>query len=154
MLPPFGAYELPYPKSCHVYLNGTQSIPGGGWTVVAINATLWDTYGLYTGGANNYITIPEDGLYLMAGSICSNTANPPYLGVGVFKGGVYNFGIFGTQNIVNTNSIAVVYMNMFSKGDTIDLRAYSSGTTAINIGTSWNTVFLQVLKLPYVTKGF
>jgi hypothetical protein len=115
---------------------------------------LWDTYGLYTGGANNYITIPEDGLYLMIGSISSLTANPPYLGVGVFKGSVYNFGIFGTQNIVNTNAIEVVYMNMFSRNDTLDLRAYASGTTAINIGTTWNTVFLQVLKLPYVTKGY
>jgi len=154
MLPPFAVYELPYPKSCHVYLNGTQSIPGGQWSIVAITGVLWDTYDLYNGAGSQYITIPEDGLYLMIGSISSLTANPPVMGVGVFKGGVYNFGIFGTQNIVNTNSIEVVYMNMFNKGDTIDLRAYVSGSTSITIGSTWNMVFLQVLKLPYITKGY
>jgi hypothetical protein len=154
MLPPFAAYELPYPKSCHVFLSGTQSIPSATWTVVGINSVLWDTYGLYTGGANNYITIPEDGLFLIIGRIQSLDTITSYLGCSIYLNGSLYVYKYEAPNPTNRTIVFITCMMMINKNDTIDLRVLYGGTTNINIGQYSKETFLQVLKLPYITKGY
>jgi len=154
MLPPFAAYELPYPKACHVYLNGTQTIPINTWTVVAINAVLWDTYGLYTGGASQYITIPEDGLYLVIASVATMTAVSAPIGGGVYKNNGIDFALRPGYQTYSVAHFELVYMNMFTINDKLDLRVHYPGTASIDIGNTWNSCFMQVLKLPYITKGY
>jgi hypothetical protein len=154
MLSPFATYEFPYPKTCHVYLNGTQSIPSKTWTVVAINAVAWDTYGLYTGSTSRYITIPEDGLYLIAARIETIGAVTAPAGLGLWRNGSYETGNITPQNTLTALMCNVTYVSMCTKGDQYDLEVYSGSTSSINIGGSTWNCFLQILKLPYITKGF
>jgi len=154
MLPPFAAYEFPYPKSCHVYLNGTQSIPPNVNTVVVVNAVAWDTYGFYVGGSTNYINIPEDGLYFVASGVHSMAVITAPIGIAVWRNGVNDFGIVYSANTTNTMQVFVSYMNMFNMGDKLEFVTYSRASTNIDIGNTTFHCFLQILKLPYVTKGF
>jgi hypothetical protein len=154
MLPPFGAYELPYPKSCHVYLNGTQSIPSGVWTVVSINTGLWDTYGLYTGGASQYITIPEDGLYFINSKIATTVVINSYIALALYANAALVVFKMGAPNPYHVTHVMLSYMYMFNKSDLLDIRVLWGGSGNIAIGQTGSDCFMQVLKLPYITKGF
>jgi len=154
MLPPFAAYELPYPKACHVYLNGTQTISSVVWTPVAINAVLWDTYSLYTGGSSQYITISEDGLYFLLGKIKTSGIISTHIAAGVFYNNEYDFSVLVPPNSNGDTHVYVIYMKMLNASDKLDLRVFWPGTGTITIGSTWKDCFLQVLKLPYITKGY
>jgi hypothetical protein len=154
MLPPFGVFEFPYPKACHVYLNGTQVISSLAWTPVAVNAVLWDTYGLYTGGGAQYITVSESGLYVLLGKIKTVGIISIHIAAGVFYNGNYDFSVLVPPNGNGDTHVYVIYMKMLSSGDKLDLRVFWPGTGTITIGDTWQDCFLQVLKLPYITKGY
>jgi len=154
MLPPFGAFEFPYPKTCHVYLNGTQTIQPGVLTIVTLNAILWDTYNFSVNLGSNVITIPEDGLYFINMRIQSTTVvNAPIIGR-IYRNGVFDMGYTSPPNNVVATIVAFSYMNMLNKGDTLDERVQWNGSGTIDIGSLWNNVYVQVLKLPYITKGY
>jgi len=154
MLPPFAAYEFPYPKSCHVYRNGSQTIPSGAWTVIQLNVVSWDTYGLYTGGSSEYITIPEGGLYFIVARIQSDTTITSPLGIAVSCNGIRDNQLIVQQNTYTVTSVMIQYMQMLNMGDKLDLSIVWTGTGTITVGTTWPYCFMQVLKLPYVTKGY
>jgi hypothetical protein len=124
------------------------------WTVVAINAVKWDTYNLYTGGASQYITIPEDGLYFMIGCVHSTTGISAPLGCAIYLNGSWMYGLIAQQSSYGSMFTEISYMYMLNEGDKLDLYAFWAGTGSINIGTYANNCFLQVLKLPYITKGY
>jgi len=154
VLPPFAAYELPYPKICHVYLTADETLPANTETVIAPVAAYWDTYGMFTGGSNQYITIPEDGLYLINARLKTSAIITAALLIRVSRNGV------GDQETIippQSNSVTMImmtYINMFSAGDKLDLRAYYYGSTSITIRYYIFNSYLEVLKMPYVTKGF
>ena len=154
MLPPFAAYELPYPKICHVYLTADQAITANTETVIAPVASLWDTYGMFTGGSNQYITIPEDGLYLINARLKTTVAITATLLIRVSRNGVSDQETIIPPQSNAVTIIMMTYINMFSKGDKLDLRAYYYGSTSITIRYYIFNSYLEVLKMPYVTKGF
>ena len=154
MLSPFGASEFPFPKSCHAYLSGIQSVPSGAWTVVGLNAVSWDTYSMYNGGADQYITIAEEGLYLIVSKVQTTALITSPLGGAVYRNGVFDMGYLVAQNSYGVTHVMVAYINMLNADDKLDLRVLWTGTGSIDIGNSWNNCFLQVLKMPYITKGY
>jgi hypothetical protein len=137
-----------------VYLNGTQSISSSAWTPVAINGVLWDTYSLYTGGGTQYITISEDGLYFLLGKIKTVGVISTHIAAGVFYNNGYDFSVLMSPNAAGDTHVYVIYMKMLNASDKLDLRVFWPGTGTITIGSTWEHCFLQVLKLPYVTKGY
>jgi len=154
MLPPFAAYEFPYPKSCHVYRSGSQTISSGVWTVIQLNTVSWDTYGFFTGGASQYITIPEDGLYLLIAQAQSDAVINSPLQIAVSRNGTQDIQIMTTQNTVWYTRAVISYMQMLNMNEKLDFSIKWTGTGSITIGTTWPYCFMQVLKLPYVTKGY
>ena len=154
MLPPFGAFEFPYPKTCYIYASTGQSIAPNTLTVISFDSKLWDTYGLFTGGSSGYITIPEDGLYLITARVSTTAVLTAPLGARIYRNGSYAYDHTFPPNNVVTIVVPLIYMYMMNKGDTLDLRVLWYGSSNINIDNWSLNTFMQVLKMPYITKGY
>lgn len=153
MLPPFAAYELPYPKICHVYLTADQAITGNTETIIAPVVSLWDTYGMFTGGTSQYITIQEDGLYMMNARLKTTASISGVLLIRVSRNGASDQETIVVPQSITVAMIMMTYLNMLSKGDRLDLRTYYFSSSGITIRSGTFSSYIEVLKMPYVTKG-
>jgi hypothetical protein len=115
---------------------------------------LWDTYGLYTGGSSQYITIPEDGLYFINSKIATTVVINSYIALALYSNAALVVFKMGAPNPYHVTHVMLSYMYMFNKSDLLDIRILWGGSGNITIGQTGSDCFMQVLKLPYVTKGF
>jgi hypothetical protein len=109
---------------------------------------------MYTGGTSQYITIPEDGLYFIVARIQSDATINSSLGIAVSRNGTRDIQSIVQQNTYTVTSAMIQYMQMLNKDEKLDLSIVWTGTGTITVGTTWPYCFMQVLKLPYVTKGY
>jgi len=109
---------------------------------------------MYNAAADQYITIGDEGLYLIVGKVQTRVAITSPLAGAVYRNGVFDMGNFVVQNSYGATHVMVAYINMLNADDKLDLRVLWTGTGSIDIGNSWNNCFLQVLKMPYITKGY
>jgi hypothetical protein len=82
------------------------------------------------------------------------TAITTPIGMAVWRNGANDFGTVWAANTTNTMQVFVSYMNMLNKNDKLEFVAYSKASTNIDIGNTALHCFLQILKLPYITKGY